>query len=158
MSFDEIYIKYKQQIFRLCMGYTNDIDSAKDMVQETFIIVWKNLDRFRNESSHGTWIYRIAVNNCLRHIEKEKKFEKSDMPKVIAEEIYDDKFDDKVKFLYKCISELNESERIIISLVLEAMPQSQIASIIGLSEVNVRVRIHRIKEKLANKFKTNEQF
>ena len=57
------------------------------------------------------------------------------------------------KLLYHFISELPETERIIISLELEDIKQDQIAEIIGISPGNVRVKIHRIKEKLTNKFK-----
>jgi RNA polymerase sigma-70 factor (ECF subfamily) len=63
----------------------------------------------------------------------------------------------QIQFLYKCISELPETDRIIISLELENIKQSEIAIIVGLSEVNIRVKIHRIKEKLTQKFKENEQ-
>jgi RNA polymerase sigma-70 factor (ECF subfamily) len=57
--------------------------------------------------------------------------------------------------LYKFISELPETERIIISLELEEVKQAEIAQITGLSESNIRVKIHRIKEKLTQKFKNN---
>ncbi|MNY80439.1 RNA polymerase sigma factor [compost metagenome] len=59
--------------------------------------------------------------------------------------------------MYKCIAELPETDRIIISLELEDIKQNEIAKIVGLSEANVRVKIHRIKEKLTQKFKENEQ-
>jgi RNA polymerase sigma-70 factor (ECF subfamily) len=59
--------------------------------------------------------------------------------------------------LYQFISALPETERIIISLELEAIKQTEIAQIVGLSEANVRVKIHRIKEKLTQKFKEHEQ-
>lgn len=133
------------------MGYVNDIDKAKDLSQETFITVWQNLSKFRNESSVGTWIFRIASNHCLRLIEKEKKMPKEEMPKEIIEEVQITD-DSKKEFLYKSISELPETDRIIISLELEDIKQAEIAEIIGLSEANIRVRIHRIKEKLTKKF------
>ena len=53
------------------MGFVNDYDIAQDLAQETFIIVWQKLETFRKESSIGTWIFRIASNNCLRQLEKE---------------------------------------------------------------------------------------
>ena len=62
-----------------------------------------------------------------------------------------------VEFLYKCISELSETDRIIISLELEDVKQTEIANIVGISEINVRVRIHRIKEELRRKFNKYEQ-
>jgi len=134
------------------MGYVNNYSLAQDLTQETFIIVWKQLPKFRNESNIGTWIFRIASNNCLRHIEVEGRIKKSSMPVDIKEET-PTSVEPQIEFLYKCISELKEIDRIIISLELEEINQSEIAKIVGLSEVNVRVKIHRIKEKLTQKFK-----
>lgn len=156
MSFDEIYKSYWQKVFRLCMGYLNDNDSAKDLAQETFITVWQQLPKFRNESSIGTWVFRIASNHCLRQIEKEKRLPKSELPQEIEDKINPNE-ESKMQFLYKCIAELPETDRIIISLELEDIKQSEIASIIGISESNVRVRIHRIKEKLTQKFNNYER-
>lgn len=135
------------------MGYVNNTDKAKDLSQETFITVWQNISKFRNESSIGTWIFRIASNQCLRMIEKEKKMPKGEMPKEIKEELQNES-ESKKEFLYKSISELPETDRIIISLELEDVKQSEIAEVTGLSEANVRVRIHRIKEKLTKKFES----
>lgn len=70
MDFDEIYKSYSSKIFRICLGFFNDFELAKDITQETFIAVWVNLKKFENRSSIGTWIYRIATNKCLRQIQK----------------------------------------------------------------------------------------
>lgn len=154
MVFEEIYELYWQRIFRLCMGYVNDTELAQDLAQETFIIVWQQLPKFRNESNIGTWIFRIASNNCLRQIEKEKKFSKTDLP-INLEEKKQESMEPQIQMLYQFISELPETDRIIISLELEEVKQAEIAHIVGLSESNIRVKIHRIKEKLTQKFKEN---
>ncbi|MFP8893162.1 MULTISPECIES: RNA polymerase sigma factor [Chryseobacterium] len=154
MVFEEIYELYWQRIFRLCMGYVNDAELAQDLAQETFIIVWQQLPKFRNESSIGTWIFRIASNNCLRQIEKEKKFSKTGLP-MNLEEKKQESIEPQIQMLYQFISELPETDRIIISLELEEVKQAEIAHIVGLSESNIRVKIHRIKEKLTQKFKEN---
>jgi len=155
MNFETIYKTYWQKVFRLCMGYANDTDLAKDLAQETFIKVWKQLPKFRNESSIGTWIFRIASNTCLRQIQKDKKMPMSELPLEIKDEILETNIEKDIQLLYQYISELQEVERIIISLELEDMNQKEIAEIVGLSEGNVRVKIHRIKEKLTQKFNKN---
>lgn len=152
MDFEKLYKTYWQRIFRVCMGYVNNYSLAQDLTQETFIIVWKQLPKFRNESNIGTWIFRIASNNCLRHIEVENRMKKTTLPIDLQQETLVS-VEPKIQFLYKCISELKEIDRIVISLELEEIKQSEIAKIVGLSEVNVRVKIHRIKEKLTQKFK-----
>jgi len=156
MTFEEIHKVFWPKVYRQCMGYMNDHDAAKDIAQETFIKVWQQLPKFRHESSIGTWVFRIAVNSCLRQINKDNKMPKSEFPNEIVEEILVNN-EPQVEFLYKCISELPEVERIIISLELEELKQKEIAKIVGLSEGNVRVKIHRIKEKLNNKFQKHDR-
>jgi RNA polymerase sigma-70 factor, ECF subfamily len=156
MTFEEIYKIYWQKIFRLCMGYVNDHDWAKDIAQETFITVWQKLPEFRNESSVGTWIFRIASNQCLRQLEKQKRMPKSSLVSEL-EDVKSMDNEPKFNFLYQCIAELPEIDRLIISLELEDMKQIEIAKIVGISEANVRVKIHRIKEKLSQKFEKYEQ-
>ncbi|MFM9838065.1 MAG: RNA polymerase sigma factor [Cyclobacteriaceae bacterium] len=157
MTFEEIHQQYSLKIFRLCMGYVNDHDHAQDLVQETFISIWQNLETFRHEASIGTWIFRIASNHCLRAIKREGRITKTALHNDIKEE-KEEGGDEKIQFLYKCISELKETERIIISLVLEDLPQAEIASITGMTEGNVRVKVHRIKELLSNKFTEHGKF
>lgn len=137
------------------MGYMNDHGWAQDVTQETFITVWQKLSQFRNESAIGTWIYRIASNHCLRQLQKQSKMPKAEMPVQIEDKLPPDT-DDQVQLLYKCIAELPEIDRIIISLELEDVKQAEIASIVGLSETNIRVKVYRIKERLSQKFKKYE--
>lgn len=157
-DFNELYNRYSPQIYRVCMGYINDSEQARDLTQETFVSVWKGLPGFRNESSISTWIFRIATNNCLRALERTRKMIKTELPPNLAAPAYDTHDDDKLAFLYSCIAELPETERIIISLVLEDLPHAEIAAIVGISHGNVRIKVHRIKEKLAIKFKQHGQF
>lgn len=73
-----------------------------------------NLAKFRNESSIGTWIFRIASNMCLRQIERSKKNITTELPFQI-EEKQEESNDAKIAFLYKCISELPETTSYYLS-------------------------------------------
>ena len=153
MDFDEIYKTYSAKIFRICLGYFNDYDLSKDITQETFISVWEHMAKFENRSSIGTWIYKIATNKCLRQIQKKKSHPTSELPSNLkyVEPSYEK--EEKLTRLHQYISELPEFEKIIITLSLEDVPQEKIAEIVGISHTNIRVKIHRIKEKLTQKFK-----
>jgi len=154
MDFNKLYEEYWNKIYRLCMGYINDHDQAKDLAQETFITVWEKLSTFRNEASIGTWIFRIATNTCLSQIKKNEKLSKAEI--LVADEDNDNPdLDQEIKLLYQFISDLAELDRIIISLELEGIKQQEISKIVGLSDANIRVKIHRIKEKLNTKFKNH---
>jgi len=156
MVFEDLYKTYWQKVFRLCMGYVNNHDWAKDLVQETFIIVWQHLPAFRNEAAIGTWIFRIASNICLRQMEKQQRLPQAEMPVQIADHP-ETMIENNTQLLYRFISQLPETDRIIISLELEEVKQAEIATITGLSEANIRVKVHRIKEKLSKKFNQHEQ-
>lgn len=151
MNFEEIYEAYSQAVYRLCLGYTNDAEKAKDIVQDSFISVWKNLESFRGESQIGTWIYRIATNHCIKAMNKEKRQQARNLeiPRLQIEA----KENSNIILLRKYISALPEVDRLIISMELEEIPQNQIAEILGISHGNIRVRVHRIKEKLSQSFK-----
>lgn len=150
MEFEIIYKEYWGKIFRLCMGYVNDYDLAQDMAQETFIRVWQHLPAFRNESTVGTWIFRIATNYCLRQLEQQQRMTPVELLVNLPEEERMD-IEPQIQLLYKSIAELPEIDRIIISLELEDIRQAEIAQVVGLSESNIRVRIHRIKDQLTKK-------
>lgn len=148
--FKNIYQTYSPKVHRLCLGYTGNAMEADDLLQEVFIKAWQNLDKFRGDSQISTWIYRIAVNTCLYHLRSQKNKKSVDIDKAIIkkEEETDDK-EQQIQLLYKCISELSEADRLIITLLLEEVPYHEIAAVTEISEGNLRVKIHRIKQQLS---------
>lgn len=158
--FKDIFQANSKKIYHLCYGYTGDADSANDLLQETFLKVWQNLDKFRNQALISTWIYRIAVNTCLSWLRSEKRQSKDEITDTIIENTCEE-FSEKqeqVASLYKCIAQLQENERIIITMVLDEVPYPEIAQISGISEGNLRVKIHRIKQKLTELYNQHERF
>jgi RNA polymerase sigma-70 factor (ECF subfamily) len=158
--FKEIFQKNSGKVYHLCYGYTGDDDSANDLMQETFIKVWQNLDKFRNQSLISTWIYRIAVNTCLSYLRVEKRQAKDELTDNIIENKQEEVSEKKeqVALLYTCISQLEENERILITMVLDEVPYNEIAQISGISEGNLRVKIHRIKQKLTEIYNRHDRF
>jgi RNA polymerase sigma factor (sigma-70 family) len=149
-QFREIYSAYSPKIHRLCLGYTGDSMIADDLMQEIFIKIWQNYEKFRGESQISTWIYRIAMNTCLQHLRSDKSKYKTDIDKtVILREDETDEKEQQIQLLHKCISELSEADRVIITLVLEEVPYNEIAEVTAISEGNLRVKIHRIKQQLS---------
>lgn len=151
LDFERIYQENYQKVIRICMGYVKgDDDLAKDLTQEVFIKVWKQLDSFRNESSISTWIYRITVNTCLLQLRNKKFLKRADVIGGLseAEEESRPSKENQLKQMYQCIDKLPKDNKGIILLELEGLPQKEIAEIMGLSHEAVRVRVHRIKNSL----------
>jgi RNA polymerase sigma-70 factor (ECF subfamily) len=150
-NFDSIYQLHYSKVYRLCKGYFNgDNDIASDATQEVFIKVWENLPKFRNDSNISTWIFRIASNTCLMYLRKAsyKKTVHTNKFSEVTIETDLHETEEKLSKMYNCINQLEPSNKLIIMLVLEDLDYDKIAEIIGITEENLRVRIHRIKTKL----------
>ncbi|NBA86504.1 sigma-70 family RNA polymerase sigma factor [Emticicia sp. CRIBPO] len=151
--FEQLYSEYQDKIFRLCYGYARNPELASDLTQDCFIRVWENIRSFRNESSVSTWIYRIAVNNCLLYLRKNRSgkisFEYIDKDIPYQEDENANK-EESIENLYRAIQKLQETERAIISMVLEDMSYKEIGDVMGISENSVGVKVHRIKRTLKN--------
>lgn len=154
-EFKEIYKELSPKIYKLCLSYCADRDLADDLHQETWIAVWQSLPRFRHESKISTWVYRIAINTCLTSIKKHKD-KTTNSEKILSKIVADESFDEhQMTILHQSIAQLKEADRIIISLVLEEKPYPEIAAITGITENNLRVKIHRIKKELSEIYKSN---
>jgi RNA polymerase sigma-70 factor (ECF subfamily) len=69
-AFEELVRRYDQQVLRLAMNLMRRPEDARDIYQEAFLKVYRNLDRFRFECSFYTWLYRIVTNVCLDHMRR----------------------------------------------------------------------------------------
>lgn len=137
-------------VLQVCLGFMRgERDVSHDLAQEVFINTWNALDKFKGESSYKTWIYRIAVNTCLKFIRDRK--DKNNVP---IEAAHQHTTDDSIatenshQSLYQAVGKLNEVDRLIMMMVLDELDYDEIANVIGISPANLRVKIHRIKKQL----------
>lgn len=149
--FESLHQQYRPMVLQMCMGFVKgDAEQAKDLTQEVFINTWNALDKFRASSSYKTWIYRIAANTCLKYIRDRK--DKNNLPiEDVAHpvtELGDAAHEAEHRRLYRAIGKLLEVDRLIIMMVLDELEYEEIANVVGISAVNLRVKIHRIKKNL----------
>ena len=113
MHFDNIYEEYFDRVYYKVLSVVKNDDDAEDICQETFISVYKNLSKFREESNIYTWIYRIAINKTYDFFKKRKlEFEINDEVLSLPEDI---NFDTKV-ILEEKLKLISEKEREIVIL------------------------------------------
>ena len=113
MDFDSIYEEYFDRIYYKVVSVVKNESDAEDICQDTFISVYKNLEKFREESNIYTWIYRIAINKTYDFFKKRKlEFEINDDVLSLPEDI---NFDSKV-ILEEKLKLLEEKEREIVIL------------------------------------------
>jgi RNA polymerase sigma-70 factor (ECF subfamily) len=159
-EFKKIVYDNTDRIRRICGYYTNNTEDQKDMFQEILINVWNSLESFRGASSVNTWVYRIAVNTALGFVGKAFKQMKlivrtdtQNLSALLADESHHETLEREFKFaqLQVELNQLSVIDKALISLVLEGLTSREIADVIGITESNVKVKIHRIKDHLKTK-------
>ena len=113
MDFDNIYEEYFDRVYYKVLSVVKNDDDAEDICQETFISVYKNLSKFREESNIYTWIYRISINKTYDFFKKRKiEFEINDDVLSLPEDV---NFDTKV-ILQEKLKLISDKEREIVIL------------------------------------------
>lgn len=146
----------KDKLYRLCSIYSDNNEDSKDLFQEVLVQIWKSMSSFKGNSSISTWMFRIALNVCLRfkskYTKNQSRFIKLNSITIIniSSEVEDENNDEKLIALRKCVKKLNDGDKAIVSLYLEGLAYREISDILGLSENHIAVKIKRIKSKLFN--------
>lgn len=151
--FERLLAENKHKIYRICRIYAAAPLEPEDLFQEVVFQIWKSLPNFKEKSSVDTWVYRIALNVCLRtKMKLDKNNEKTTRLDAIhftpVTENVDSFEEEKFNYLKECIATLNEGDTSIIVLYLDELSYKEIAEITGVSENNVAVKMKRIRKKL----------
>lgn len=155
-ALEQSFVKQLQEnqniIHKICRLYTADADAHKDLFQEITIQLWKAFPKFRGESKFSTWAYRVGLNTAITLYRKNTRrvstidFEK--YPFFIPQEEYNFEEEEQLKLMYQAIYQLGDIEKALIFMFLEDKDYREIAETLGISEVNARVKMNRIKGKL----------
>lgn len=151
-SFVEQLQENQNIIHKVCRLYTNSMDAHNDLFQEITIQLWRAYPKFRGDSKFSTWMYRVGLNTAITLYRKNKRrIQTSEFDalqfKIKAEE-YDDTEEEQLKLMYSAIHELNDIEKALVFLYLEDKDYREISATLGISEVNARVKMNRVKNKL----------
>lgn len=140
-------------VHKICRVYTSTLEEHEDLFQEIVLQLWKSYDSFKGDSKFSTWMYRVSLNTAITLIRKKKR---NVMTSSIDSQSYfdikasesDKEKEEQLKVLYRAIKKLNDVERALVLLYLDDMSYKEIASTMGISEVNARVKMSRIRVKL----------
>jgi len=141
-------------VHKICKIYTDNTDAHNDLFQEITIQLWKAYPKFRGDAKFSTWMYRIALNTAITLYRKSKRqIRTQDFDSVLYKvkaTTYDDTEEQQLKLMYDAIKQLNDIEKALVFLYLEDKNYKEISDTIGISEVNARVKMNRVKTKLKN--------
>lgn len=152
----ELFTKYSDFVFRICMRYVKDRAEAEDLSQDIFIKINDKLHEFRTESMISTWIYRIAINTCIDHLRKVKRRDElteEHLDPIIIHNIHADE-DAKLAAvdLSKIISPLKPQVRKILFLSLaEGLSYQEVSEVVDVSKAAVAKTVERFLRKMHEK-------
>lgn len=175
-AFAQLVAKYEQRVYNLARKMTRDQQDAEDVLQETFISVFRHLDEFQGDAAFATWLYRIATNASLMKLRGRKTpLVSLDEPMEsdayagdggMPREIVDWNFTPEEALLSTEVREqmdaavaaLPESMRAVFVLRdIEGLSVQETADVLGISVPNVKTRLHRarlmLRENLSAYFK-----
>jgi RNA polymerase sigma-70 factor (ECF subfamily) len=139
-------------IHKICSLYTNSEYAHRELFQEITVQLWKAYPTFKGDSKFSTWAYRVGLNTAMALYRKSIRTATVSFDSKIHNVNVDDynyEVEEHIKLLYKAVQEqLNDVEKALVFMYLEEKDYSEIAETLGISEVNARVKISRIKDKL----------
>ncbi len=157
-AFTVLVDRYKDLVFTLALRMVKNREEAEEVSQDTFIKVYKSLNRFKGDSKFSTWIYRVAYNTCLDRLKKNKRQEYTvaideyteHQVKTLENALDALEEQEKQLAIKKCLKMLPSEDSFILTLYyFEELSLDEISKITGLKPNNVKVKLFRSRKKLA---------
>ena len=163
-AFEELVDRYEDKIFRLAFRFVRNETEAKEIVQDTFLLVWRKLDTFKGDSQFGSWLYRVATNTALMRLRAQRRH-----PEISTEELpvdYLDNYgqlpaagenwakrpDDELQSdelrrrIQKAVDELPDIYRTVFLIRdVEGLSTEETAEVLEISIPTVKTRLHRAR-------------
>ena len=152
-----LYNQYAKAMYNIAYRMLNNREDAEDILQETFVDCFRNINSFRFESTFGAWLKRILINKSINHLQK-KRIDLTltdELPNIGYEEEDETVYD--ISKITRGIEMLPDGYRVILSLyLLEGYDHSEIAQILGITESTSKSQYSRAKEKLRSQLSKNQ--
>jgi RNA polymerase sigma-70 factor (ECF subfamily) len=167
-AFEELVGRHEEKIYRLAMRFTRNDTDAAEILQETFLSAWRNLDKFEGKAQFASWLYRVAVNAALMLLRSQKRH-----PQVAVEDVSpealneaargaspglgagtdwsrrpDEQFqsDELRHQIQLAVDQLPESHRsVFLMRDVDGLSTEETAELLGVSLPTVKTRLHRAR-------------
>jgi RNA polymerase sigma factor (sigma-70 family) len=153
---EALYNRFAPKMYAVCLRYSNNADDAQDLLQEGFVKIFKNLDRFRAEGSFEGWVRRVFVNTSIEHYRRKVNLvSASDREEAYIEDHSSNALDKLAeKDIIKLVQELSPGYRAVFNMyAIEGYSHKEIGTILGISEGTSKSQLARAKGILQKKVK-----
>lgn len=155
--------RYQERVFRMAMGFVHQREEAEDLTQEIFIKVYQQLSSFSGDAAFATWLFRVTVNTGINHVNRMKRRQWINLSAELFESVFNQGTDDqnpeqelisneRDAAVQKAIDSLGDKQKTAFVLSkYDEMSQSDIATIMEISEGAVEQHLQRAKKNLQKK-------
>jgi RNA polymerase sigma-70 factor (ECF subfamily) len=163
LAFNQLVTKYKERLYWHIRKIVISHDDADDILQNTFIKIWKNIDGFREESNLFTWLYRIATNESLTFINSSKRkyfVQMNETSELLMNNLISDPYfeGDKIQLkLQEAILQLPEKQRLVFNMkYFDDMKYNEMSLILETSVGALKASYHHATKKIEGYLKNSE--
>ena len=165
-AFDHLFLKYQDYVYNICLGVVGNPEDARDCTQETFLKVYKNAKEFRGQSALSTWIYRIAVNQCLGSLRKKPKAPVASLDDENCKELPDTAPPPWVSAERKAeeqeIREIMEGltpdyKAVLVLRYFQELSYEEMMQVLGWNLAVVKVKLHRARQAFAKQYSARQK-
>jgi RNA polymerase sigma-70 factor (ECF subfamily) len=165
-AFTELIHRHEARVYNHALRLMGNAQDAEEVLQDTFLQVYRNLARFEERSRFSTWVYRIATNEALmrlRRASRKREVLLEDLPgkderegdevRDFARSPLDDVFDQEIRErLHEVLAELPEEYRVVFTMRdIDELSNAEVAEVLGISVPAVKSRLHRSRLHLRNR-------
>lgn len=162
-AFGDVIAQYSEPLYRQIRRMVQDHDDANDLLQNTFLKAWSNIENFRGDARLSTWLYKIAVNETLSHLERERKrrgLSLDDQEAALINTIEADTDIDGDRLalrLRKAIATLPEKQRLVFNMrYYDDMRYDDISAVLGTSVGALKASYHLAVKKIEQFFSDDD--
>jgi len=150
-AFEQVYKRFGNKVFGLCLRMVKNRETAEDLVQEVFVLLLRKINTFRGDAKFGTWLYRIATNTCLSHLRKQNTRRESTDTYETAVQLQQAPEEDLAhrQALKSAIAELPEGYRASVVLHdIQGYTHNEIGEMLGITSGASKSQLFKARRKL----------
>lgn len=155
-AFGGLVDAHKDMVYTLCLRMLTSEADAEEAAQDVFVKAFRSIGTFQAKSKFSTWLYRIAYNHCISVIRKKVKMIDlvDDVPEGEPDErdmngLENLSAQERSRYLKMAIDSLAETDAVVVTLFYyDELSLEEIASVTGLSNSNIRIKLHRSRKKM----------
>lgn len=150
-EFVAIVREHQERLYIHIRGMVGRHEDADDVLQNTFLKAWQARDSFRGDAKIGSWLFRIATNEALNFIEKNKITSDGEMPDVASDPYFDG--DETERQLQRAVTALPPKQKqVFLMKYFQDMKYEEMSEILGTSVGSLKASYHMAVEKIQNFF------